>query len=363
MVGCEAVKFKPMALYDHYEEPPPESTLPQIIYEDAVGTMWSSLESCGKFEVTKDVAYSGNSSIRISWDKGKGCDWIGFGNSFSNWGAADMSEARTHKALSFFARTQTKTAGGIPIVACLEDFGGGGSYYFLDAKKYLNGLYLDTTWKQMIIPLWDFPVNEEEVDIYSIKQMKFQLEGAGSYYLDDIKIIEYSREEHAQMRADVEAMKPKGSPNQVVYREGKFLDDVWGYENNSCQTLEERDGNGKMIYWKYNADGCDWAKWGINWNDWYQANFRGICENSTLSFKYKTASTCQFKVFLDDYEYHGTEIFSSKTAVPEWKEVRLPMKEWKLKEKGFALDQIKQFRFEGVGNGEVYLDEIKITGS
>ena len=150
--SCNVANFKQVSLYDVYEEPAVEAEQPAIIYSDGVSTMWNSLEDCGDFEVTKEDAYSGDYSIKLDWNK-EGCEWIGFGNSFSNWSAADMSEVRFRKALSFFVRTQENTAKSVPIVACLEDFGGGGSYYFIDAGMYLDGLEMDTTWKQVIVPL------------------------------------------------------------------------------------------------------------------------------------------------------------------------------------------------------------------
>lgn len=209
IVGCGTVKFQPQALYDVYEEPAAKEKVEQIVYTDAVGTMWNSLFECGEFEVTKEQAYTGNSSIKLSWNKAD-CEWIGFGNSFSNWTGSDLSQDRFTQALSFYARTPEKSVSAIPIVACLEDFSGGGSYHFIDAGKYLLGLQLDTNWKRILVPLWHFPVFEDEVDIRSIKQMQFQLEGSGSFFLDDIRIVDYTEEAYQAHRTEVELMKPKG---------------------------------------------------------------------------------------------------------------------------------------------------------
>lgn len=366
LLGCETVRFKQMALYDRYEAPEKSVQPAQIVFDDAVGTLWNSLETCGAFEVTREAAHSGQSSIKISWDKGKGCEWIGFGNSFSNWTPADMSEQRFEKALSFYVRTQDKTARTIPLVACLEDFGGGGSYHFVDAGKYLHGLEIDTTWKQVIVPLWDFPVREEEVDIYSIKQMKFQLEGAGSYFLDDIRLIDYSKAAYTKMREDVEAMKPKGAPEQVVYREGQFEFDAWGQHNNRCQTLAEKQAPdaGKFIAWEFNPKDCDWAKWGLNWNGWYQVNLRGVTENGHLKFRCKTDGKAAFRILLEDFRYHSTEVFNSAALKAEysgWQDVDIPLRELGLQQKGFVMDQIRHLQFVGKTAGTVHFDDIKIT--
>lgn len=363
--SCESVKFKEQLLYDKYEQPAPQENYTQVFYSEGVGTMWNSLFDCGNFEITNSVSYSGSSSLKLDWNK-ENCEWIGFGNSFNNWQPVDLSEDIFKKALRFYVRTQSKTAKAIPIVANLEDFSGGGSYYFIDAGKYLNALEIDTIWREIVVPLWHFPIDPEEVDIQAIKQIKFQLEGSGSFYIDEIEIIDYSKEDYAISRSLVEQMKPIGAFNQIVYREGNFEEDVWGYHNNDCQELKEIEDNlgNSIIHWKYNGDNCSWAKWGVNWNDWYAINLRGIIETSAIHFKMRSSENSQFKVMIEDFKGHKTEIFSSKnqqtSTEKEWKYIVIGLKSLQLEKKGFFLDQIKQIYFEGTFAGEVFIDEIKI---
>lgn len=363
--------FKQQSLYDEFLEPEKsEEVSSQIIYEDGAGTMWNSLFECGDFKIVKDVFYAGNSSIKISWDKGKGCDWIGFGNSYSNWGPSDLTQYRNKKALSFYVRTQQKVAGAVPIVLGLEDFAGGGTYLFTDTKKYLYGLQIDTTWKQMIVPMWHFTIDpndgrNDDVDPTAIKQLKFQLEGAGSFYLDEIKLIDYSEEEYQKMLAEVEAMKPKGNINQIVYREGNLENDTWGYGEKFCHELKEiKDTTGNtIISWDFKVENCEWAKWAINWNDWYQVNFRGIENDAMLQFKLKTANMAEFNIAIEDFAGHYSQLFSSFSVnvnETNWTTIEIPLKDFQLEEKGFRLDQIKQIVFIGKTSGTVYLDDIKI---
>lgn len=363
MFACEGVRFQQQELYNRYETVESENMPEAIIFSDGQGTLWHSLFYCGDFKVTKEHAFKGNSSIKISWDKSKGCEWIGFGNSFSNWTAVDMSEQRFHKALTFYVRSQDKVMGALPIVASLEDFSGGGSYHFIDTKKYLHGLQIDSVWRKVVVPLWDFPVREEEVDIYAIKQMKFQLEGAGSFYLDEIKIVDYTQEQFAQFRTEVEAMKPKGNPNQMVYNPTSFDFDAWGIGETFCQKVkQEKNVKGTHhIVWTYQTKDCDWAKWGINWNGWYQINWRGVLDKSVIEFKYSMLDNTIFKVSIQDFNGAIQEIYKS-TVNRETQDilVRLPLKDLQLDKKGFQLDQIKQLLFEGIGDGEVHIEYIKI---
>lgn len=362
LISCESVKFQEQKLYDKYELPTIEEKGEQITFNDGAGTMWNSLFECGNFAITDKVAYSGKSSIKLDWNKAN-CEWIGFGNSFNNWQPVNLAQDRFKKALSFYVRTQSQTASSIPIVANLEDYGGGGSYYFIDASKYLYGLNIDTSWKQIIVPLWHFPIDEEEVDIASIKQMKFQLEGAGSFYLDEIKIIDFSEIEYKKMREEVEKMKPKGDFNQIVYRKRNFNEDVWGYQNNECQFLKEKTNNRgeTFIHWKY--ENCEWKKWGINWNGWYAINLRGVADNSELVFNLKSSSSSMFKIYLQDFKGHKIEVFNSnsqKLNSNNWTNISISLSSLNLIEKGFVVNQTKQLLFEGEKKGEVFIKEIKI---
>jgi len=360
--ACEVVKFEQQQLYSGFDQLPQEEMPEAIIFSDGKGTLWNSLFQCGDFKITKDVAYQGNSSIKISWDKSQGCQWIGFGNSFSNWTAVDMSKSRFKKALTFYVRSQEKTVGALPIVAAMEDFGGGGSYHFIDTKKYLHGLQIDTTWKQVVVPLWDFPVREEEFDVHAVKQMQFQLEGGGSFYLDEIKIIDYSPDEFKKFRAEVEAMKPKGLPNQVVYNQETFGFDAWGTGKSKCQTLIQKENN---IYWSFSANNCDWAKWGINWNGWYQINFRGITNKSILEIELKSDPNAQFKITLEDFGSNKIVLLDynkSKDTSGEWRKIRVQLNAADFEKAKIQLDQIKQLLFEGTGNGEVEIKSIKFIG-
>ena len=37
--------------------------------------MWNSLSNCGEFKITRN-SFKGSSSIKLSWDKTKDCEWL-----------------------------------------------------------------------------------------------------------------------------------------------------------------------------------------------------------------------------------------------------------------------------------------------
>ena len=370
IISSCSLQFEKIALYDEFKKPILDKATKQVVFSDAKGTLWSSLSNCGDFSVTNETAYKGNSSIKLTWTKSTNCEWLGFGNSFNNWIPTNVKQYIHKKAISMFVKTPSNKVNGIPIVLALEDFAGGGSYLFLDSKKYLKGLTIDTTWTQIIVPLWHFPIGDEvendDVDLSSIKQLKFQLEGSGDFYIDEIELIDFDTLQYQHLLNEVDALKPKGKTPQVIYEEGMLTKRGWGIGEKKCHSLHERSdtlGN-QFIEWNYQTTECNWAEWGINWNDWYQINWRGLTEECTIQFNAKLSPDSEFQMIIEDYSGHYSSIpinASNYTSSDDWIFIRIPLKLFKLQEKGVIMDQIKQLKFKGVKTGKICLDDIKLV--
>jgi len=362
-----SIKFEEISLYDEYKKPLPSSIRQMNIFSDSEGTLWNSLSNCGKFKITQETSYKGSSSIKLSWNKSKDCEWIGFGNSFNNWQPINLNKILNQKAISFFVRTQKGKVAGLPFVLALEDFSGGGSYLFVDCKKYLKGLNIDTNWKQVIVPLWDFPIGDEvendDLDLFSIKQLKFQLEGAGSFFIDEIELIDFDKSKLKSFQHDVELLKPKGKKNQIVYRKGQFEYDSWGNSSKLFQELVEfKDSSDKlMISWDFSNPECNNPTWGINWNNWYPINFRGLEENSALYLKVYFDQNASFKIKIEDFKGHTSEALISSQQANSWEEIQIPLSDFKLSSNQIEIDRIKQIKFQGLGNGRILIEDIKLN--
>jgi hypothetical protein len=164
----------------------------------------------------------------------------------------------------------------------------------------------------------------------------------------------------------VEAMKPKGEFIHTVYQPGKLAEDAWGVGKKPCHVLEERADahSGKYIYWNFKTENCTWAKWGINWNSWYQVNLRGVTNDVQLEFKLKTDNNAQFKILLEDFNGKSVELYSTNPKEKtnnEWQTLSIPLKDKEAVRSNLQLDQIKQLLFEGISSGEVQITDIKIT--
>ena len=368
IAGC-GVRFQQVELYDVYENNGSNKLETDPIFNETKGTLWHSLADCGSFNINSDEAFSGNQSIAISWQKSNDCIWMGFGNTFNNWQPTDVRNVMDKKALRFYVKSQSDVCSSIPIVLALEDFYGGGSYLFVDTKKYLKGLNIDSTWKEIIVPFWHFPVSDEiendDIDLSSIKQLKFQLEGSGSFYIDAIEVIDFSPDDYKKMLSDVEEMKPNGSLNQTIYVEGLLKYYAWGTGQKKCQDLREVTDSlaNTWIQWQFDSHQCGWSKWGINWNDWYSINFRGVL-SSNLSFRVKMLQPASFEIKIEDFNGHSASISIDSTEFihsEDWQQIKIPLSKFEIRERNLITDRIKQIVFIGYGRGNLQLDDLKIS--
>lgn len=76
----------------------------------------------------------------------------------------------------------------LPVAFALEDYSGIQTYYGF-RTELASGVFNDSTWTTVIIPLSKFNFNTPEFDLEKVKQFIIQLEGDGNIYLDDIKFI------------------------------------------------------------------------------------------------------------------------------------------------------------------------------
>ena len=351
------VEFKPIAIYDVLPEQD-DTQQERVFFDESMGQLWLNLDKCGTFQVQK---IDGNNVIMLDWNK-IGCDWVGFGNSWSNFIADDISENLSKSAISFKVKAVETEQKSIPFVIGLEDYSGGTSYVFSEFKSFANRLSITKNeWTTINIPLSEYDFSYQGVDPTSIKQMVVQLEGAGKVYLDDIKLIEFTKEDYSQMLASVEAMKPKGKPNQLIYP-SNFQDLAWNIGVNDCHELNEIENT---IHWKWNSTCEYYNRWGFNWNNWYAFNFRGIVDQTELHITL-SKDFSDFTIEIEDYTGKSSEL-EVANYIPKSKndticELSIPIADFDLLEKQFVLDRMKQFQFVGNSEGgEMIIYEMKLV--
>ena len=350
------VEFKPIAVYD-IEPQQDNSQQEKVFFDESLGLLWQELKDCAELKVVKE---DGNNVIRLDWNK-VNCDWVGFGNSWSNFVADDISELIHNSAISFRVKAVETEQRSIPFVIGLEDYGGGNSYVFSDFNAFANQLSITADkWTTLYIPLSRYNFSYQGVDPTNIKQMIIQLEGAGKVFLDDIKVVPFTKEDYNQMLADVEEMRPKGNPNQLIYP-SNFQELAWNIGVNDCHSLMEKD---KQIHWQWNS--CDfYNRWGFNWNNWYAFNLRGIADKTALQIEL-SSDFSPFKIVLEDYTGKSSEVVAKSYTIDNQNDsvstLNIPLTDFKLIEKQFTLDRMKQFTFVGNENGgSMVIYEMKLV--
>jgi len=352
LIGC--IPFQPIALYDVYPDEG-DKVKSRIFFEETKGSLWSNFKSCGTFEIKN---LQGNNVISLDWNK-EGCDWVGFGNSWSNFMADDISEIIETHAITFKVKAVESNQKSVPFVVGLEDYSGGSSYFFSHLNLFGDDLVVSNKkWTNFYMPFSFYDFSMQGVDPYGIKQMIIQLEGSGKLYLDDIKVVPFSKEEYTLMLENVENLKPKGNPNQIIFP-GNFEEMAWGTGQTNCQKLVAQE---QVIRWQWN-DCLEWKKWGINWNNWYAFNLRGIADKTNLYLSVSEDHS-NFDISLEDFKSkrHTVSIadYNSSSSNDSLVNYSIPLSDFKLKEKEFALDQMKQFEFFGKENGFASIYEIKL---
>lgn len=165
-----------------------------IFSESFDNTIWASPEKqCLTLKKSNDYAAGGITSMHVKWDKVSGeCKWIGIGFGWNNWQPKDINPILRDAAVSMKVRSAKGSFKNLPVAFAFEDYTGVQTYYGY-TSGLADGIFTDSAWTTVTIPLTDFPFEKNEADPGKVKQFIIQLEGDGDIYLDEIRFIRISR--------------------------------------------------------------------------------------------------------------------------------------------------------------------------
>lgn len=174
--------------------------------DDLSDEVWFTKEGgCVQGEKVNDVAYSGTSSLHITWNRSDDCPWTGMGFGWDGWSGKNMGQIYDRSALSFKVRTDGKVLKTLPIALGFEDYGGMGAWVGFAGKMVEEG-EIGSDWSTVTIPLLAFNWSEQEADVSNIKQLLIEFAASGDIYIDDVRIIEHQGSLNSRadimMRAD-----------------------------------------------------------------------------------------------------------------------------------------------------------------
>jgi len=378
--GC--VEFKELALYDGVEPAPnfekPESinkVVEPLIYDDNPSDMWGiEDEICKRAEYTSDVVYSGDQAIKIAWDRNEeGCIFAGFGIGWDGYAGKDLTRIMDHAAIRFYVRTQEGRAFGLPIVLTLEDYSGGMGFAYT-ANKYFERTFIDTVWQKVEVPLSAFDVDTENLDVSNIKQLQFELQQAGSNYIDDISLVFYTPPKVEPWMEEEKLPDPLETPI-TIFGDSFINGHGWGMMDYNCRnvqiTSEDAFQGTKAISAEWNDTGdCDVMTIAASWNKWHPVDFtRGNYEDFAFEFYIYNQGdlTSDLNLYFGLQDYNRNVVrtrisakYTNKDAFGStWTRVLIPIQELK----GSAIDysDIKQLVFQMEKTGDLLIDEVKMV--
>ena len=159
-----------------------------------------------------------------------------------------------------------------------------------------------------------------------------------------------------------------------------FKDDydksVWVSPETNCVTLDTEKENtysgsaALHVKWDKVAGNCKWIGIGFGWNNWMAKDLLDLTQTAAIQFQVK-AKNGSFKNLpvafaLEDYSnvqvYYGfrIELASGEFNEVSWTTVTIPLSKFNFESKNFDLEKVKQFLIQLEGDGDIYLDNIKI---
>ncbi len=124
------------------------------------------------------------------------------------------------------------------------------------------------------------------------------------------------------------------------------------------------------IKWDKITGGCTWIGCGFGWNNWVPKNMIDIADIAAVQMQVKAVkgnfSNLPVAFAFEDYggvqSYFG---FQKKLAAgtfndSTWTTVTIPLSYFDFQSKDFNIESVKQFMIQLEGDGDIYLDNIKL---
>lgn len=380
MSAC-GIQFQENSLYSGVE--PAEALVrPQrismavepIIFDEDATNFWLPTDiDCTTGGIESKVKHSGNNALLIEWERDpKICEWAGFGIGWDDWAGKDLSEVFDYAAIQMYVRTTKGKMFGLPAVLTLEDYSGNMAWSYV-GSSYFERYYLDEEWQKVEVPLNTFDLNEDGLDITNVKQLMFELQAAGSIYLDDIKLVYYEQKPKEIWLPDAPTAPTVNYPVQLFGDE--FINGHgWGLLKDHCQDVQltstAPSQGQKAIHatWDTSKDDCYQVTMGVSWTNWFPVDISGLKDNLVISMDIKGSADLLTKQAIrfgfEDYERQTSflvidnSMLDGGTLSPnQWQQLQIPLSAFPA---GANLKDIKQFLIRMDKAGEVYLDNIRL---
>lgn len=128
---------------------------------------------------------------------------------------------------------------------------------------------------------------------------------------------------------------------------------------------------GLHVKWDRQAEGCPWLGLGFGWDSWTGKDLSSIKNTAAIEFWVRMLDgervDLPWAIGLEDFTGAQAWLGMSRNAVKadnittEWTRIELPLSEFNWNEQNADIGSIKQIIFNMEGEGEIFMDEIRIV--
>jgi hypothetical protein len=177
---------------------------------------------------------------------------------------------------------------------------------------------------------------------------------------------------------NIEAIDPneiEGFKAVYIYRDDVDKS-VWVSKETQCVNMNAEtknvfaDKGALHIKWDKVTGGCNWIGCGFGWNNWVAKNMIDITDIAAVQMQVKAVkgsfSNWPVAFAFEDYggvqSYYGFQksLASGTFNDSTWTTVTIPLSKFDFKARDFNPEIVKQFMIQLEGDGDIYLDNIKL---
>lgn len=359
-----------VALYDEVpaEEDPWSGFVYSEIFTDSEDTQVFGLKEvpCRSFKAVKEGSYSGKDHLHLRWDKSEGCNYVGMGFKWRDFGGKDLSGVYLEGAIELMVRVDEGFLTKVPMFFSFQDYGGKRCVSKMSILD-MEGGGIGQDWTRVRIPLQAFRPERNGVNMANIKELRIEFQGQGDVHVDDIRIVPH--EHHYGLSPDTSTHHVAALPMPVGCG-GEFW---WGInEAASHQFLLASSGAApgavsETVLADVKLSGeKPWDTFGFGVHEWLGVDLSAHYRTAALEFQVWGEAVPKMRLML--LAYSGEKRRIQKVIQPanctlvgdgEWK-VRVPIKSIPGYE-AFGWHALKEARFKVLQEAQFKAGAFEVT--
>jgi hypothetical protein len=176
--------------------------------------------------------------------------------------------------------------------------------------------------------------------------------------------------------APIDANEINGFKAVYIFRD-EYDKSVWVSPDVQCVNMQSEvkttyaDAKALRVTWDKVKGGCKWIGIGFGWNNWVAKDMVDVVDECAVQMQVRAVrgSFSNFPVAFAFEDYSGVQAYcgfqkDQAAAVftdSTWTTVTIPLSKFNFKQKEFNAESVKQFMIQLEGDGDIYLDNIKIV--